>query len=152
MRKSRQKPSKAVKSRQKPSDGFWRKATAFDDCTPGGRFFQFLIWPIMTNFVVKNFVIYINITNMDREDPESRIRYLASLSWLSGYVASSSTTCRVKKWYDMKYDSEIGGPFPPIIHPQKQWKRRVKNNVHQTKSWTCQPAKSYNLLPQEPIQ
>ena len=98
--KSRQKPTK---SRQKPSDGFWRKATAFDDCTPGGRFFQFLIWPIMTNFVVKNFVIYINITNMDREDPESRIRYLASLSCLSGYVASSSTTCRVKKWY-MKYE------------------------------------------------
>ena len=39
----------------------------------------------MTNFVVKNFVIYINITNMDREDPEfaTWLRYPGYLAmWL----------------------------------------------------------------------
>ena len=84
----------------------------------------------MTNFVVKNFVIYINITNMDREDPESRIRYLASLSWLSGYVASSSTTCRVKKWY-MKYEiwQWDWWTFPPNHPSPKTMKKKGKKTM-----------------------
>ena len=64
---------------------------------------------------------------MDREDPESRIRYLASLSCLSGYVASSSTTCRVKKWY-MKYEiwQWDWWTFPPNHPSPKTMKKKGK--------------------------
>ena len=114
--KSRQKPSK---SRQKPSDGFWRNATAFDDCTPGGRFFQFLIWPIMTNFVVKNFVIYININNMDREDPESRIRYLAI--WLCGFFQHNVQGEEVIRYEIWQWD---WWTFPPNHPSPKTMKKK----------------------------
>ena len=67
---------------------------------------------------------------MDREDPESRIRYLASLSWLSGYVASSSTTCRVKKWY-MKYEiwQWDWWTFPPNHPSPKTMKKKGKKTM-----------------------
>ena len=57
--KSRQKPSKAVKNRRKavksqrkPSDGFLREVTAFDDSTPGKKIFRSIFYDKSSNFGV----------------------------------------------------------------------------------------------------
>ena len=81
----------------------------------------------MTNFVVK-ILLFTSISLIWTEkiqNPEfaTWLRYPAYLAmWL---LPAQRAGWRSDIW-NTKYDSEIGGPFPPIIHPQKQWKRRVK--------------------------
>ena len=68
---SRQKPSKAVKNRRKavksqrkPSDGFLREVTAFDDSTPGKKFFAV---SFMTNHLILEFEIFFTDIKITRD-------------------------------------------------------------------------------------
>ena len=68
---SRQKPSKAVKNRRKavksqrkPSDGFLREVTAFDDSTPGKKFFAV---SFMTNHLILEFEFFFTNIKITRD-------------------------------------------------------------------------------------